>query len=129
MEDIYFNFHFTLISCSTHCCSGLLQASTGHFRHSSSHTSDMLAGDGSPSLPSLVDISKNSGSRGIAGKLGQMERQMLNIQGHVAPMVFPPDPTHLPPLVQQKSSHSALPPCTAWPITAEMLDSIAQNTA
>ena len=83
-----------LASCSTHCCSGLLQVSTGHTQYSSSHTGDMLAGDGSPSLPSLVNISKNSGSRGIAGKLGQMERQMLNIR-HVALMALPPDATHI----------------------------------
>ncbi|CAI8013839.1 Coiled-coil domain-containing protein 83 [Geodia barretti] len=102
---------------------GLLRASTGHTRISSSHA----VGDSgaSPSLPSLVDVSKNTTtSSGTAGRLGQVERQTLHIRGGVAPLALPPDSTHLPPLAQQRSCHSALPPRGTWPVTADMLDSI-----
>ena len=102
--------------------SGLLQASIGHTRLSS-HTT-VESDHANHSLPSLVDISKTSNTRGSAGRLGQMERQMLNIEGHVAPLVVPPDSTHLPPLTQQRSSHSALPPRHTWPITSDMLEFI-----
>ncbi|CAI8040836.1 Coiled-coil domain-containing protein 83 [Geodia barretti] len=102
---------------------GLLRASTGHTRISSSHA--MGDSGASPSLPSLVDVSKNTTtSSGTAGRLGQVERQTLHIRGCVAPLALPPDSTHLPPLAQQRSCHSALPPRGTWPVTADMLDSI-----
>ena len=80
---------------------------------------------GSPSLPSLVDVSKNTASRGAGGQFGLMEQQMLNIRGQQSVLALPPDSVHLPPLVQQKCSHSALPTRTSWPITADMLNSLA----
>ena len=108
---------------SIHYCSGLLQASTGQSRppHTAA-TSDECA-RGTPSLPSLVDIGKNINTRSVGGQLGQIERQMLNVKGQTAPLVLPPDTTHLPPLTQQK--YSLLPSKGNWPITAEMLNSIA----
>lgn len=114
--------HDTFLLALNHYYSGLLQASTGQSRppHTAA-TSDECA-RGTPSLPSLVDIGKNINTRSVGGQLGQIERQMLNIKGQIAPLVLPPETTHLPPLTQQK--YSLLPRKGTWPITAEMLHSI-----
>ena len=101
-----------------------LQASTGGNRTYASHHPESTVG--SP-LPSLVDINKCTDNRGPGGQLGQMERQLLNVQGSSAPMEVPPDTLHLPPIALHRSSGSGVPTGTSWPITSNMLSSLVKS--
>ena len=59
------------------------------------------------------------------GKGGQqVEMKLLAVQGSKAPFNFPPDTFHLPPIEEQRSAHTALPPRTNWPISYSMLKSV-----
>ena len=56
--------------------------------------------------------------------MGQIELQLLTVEGARAPLAIPPETVHLPPLEEQRSTHTALPPRTSWPVTTNMLKSI-----
>lgn len=62
--------------------------------------------------------------QGPGGQLGQMELQLLWVEGLRAPLATPPETLHLPPIEEQRCSHTALPPRTSWPVTNTMLKSI-----
>ncbi len=53
-----------------------------------------------------------------------METKLLAVQGSQAPFNLPPETFHLPPIEEQKSAHTALPPRTNWPISYSMLKSV-----
>ena len=61
--------------------------------------------------------------QGPGGQLGQMELQLLWVEGLRAPLAMPPETLHLPPIEEQRCSHTALPPRTSWPVTNTMLKS------
>ena len=54
----------------------------------------------------------------------QAETKLLAVQGSKAPFSFPPDTFHLPPIEEQRISHTALPPRTNWPVSYSMLKSV-----
>lgn len=62
------------------------------------------------------------GGKGQGGR--QVEMKLLTVQGSKAPFNFPPDTFHLPPIEEQRSAHTALPPRTNWPISYSMLKSV-----
>ena len=55
--------------------------------------------------------------------MGQIELQLLTVEGARVPLAIPPETVHLPPLEEQRSTHTALPPRTSWPVTVNMLKS------
>lgn len=61
--------------------------------------------------------------QGPGGQLGQMELQLLWVEGLRAPLAMPPETLHLPPIEEQRCSHTALPSRTSWPVTNTMLRS------
>ena len=55
------------------------------------------------------------------GQAGMLEMKMLCLRGHKAPFSIHPETLHLPPLHQQRHSHSSLSARTNWPVTNKML--------
>lgn len=62
--------------------------------------------------------------QGPGGQVGQLEMKMLSVQGSKALFNHPPDTVHLPPIEEQRNSHTALPKRTNWPISYSMLKSV-----
>lgn len=61
--------------------------------------------------------------QGPGGQLGQMELQLLSVEGARVSLTIPPETVHLPPIEEQCCTHTALPPRTSWPVTSTMLKS------